>query len=1267
MSIPLQIREEPIRLQNSEGWDYLLVYKGRPVSARKNLHIARRAKVKLRLLKLPTSQTSRRKEYMNYTIQEYHYEAIQLHLEEHLAEDHRAVQVIQVLAPDTSCINCYPPRRTSRRQPFGRFWNWYQRAYNALTYSRRTQELFPLLSQIHNATTARTISRDIIFSCTYQNNHFDPRTILSQIFARYTTFEVSTLDPQFYNQYDYYLESEHYPRWRSPAEIFELDSPQTLVDSPLTFEQLIVSPSLPPLILPPPNLPPQMADQALRDAAQAMTALAGALGQGSEKSLLQVGYFAGEGTQDPEQWLEDFRRASAANRWNANRQLELAPVYLKGVALDWFTTLNPAPNAFDDNAHRDRSFKHLFRVRFHTPKQKALWQKQFFEIKQGDASVDAYVNQFRTLKKKIDRGNVFPDTFITQLFIQGLRPEYAINVQASEPADLAAAITSAKQWETGHLMASQNQQGTDQAIKTLTEQIAQLSINLAQKQPVVSKETHYVETPRPTHTGLTCFYCGNTGHMIAKCRIKQEDQRRERQKYNQRNDRRDRAPRSSFQPRDHRENWRDRSRSYDRSRNNRSQDRYNRSRSRSRDPYQDDRKSKHSRASSPYPRNVNYLDNKKSNYSDEETTQETWEAFLENASIRNALSAYLYKEAKDANLLPQHITPVKCNIKVKSKPYQAIIDSGASVSMIAHSVVKELGLKIEQASNSLIVSAIGTSTRPLGIIRNLPIEIEGIQIPITVEVVPATSYSLLLGNDWSKQIKASYNWTNGCYSFKWNNKKYSTTTTYETDQPLPKQPTVTEARELDLYEQEYLTPQELYSFEVREVPELNNDDVGWQVQRSRRRPRTYKPCRVCGKTDHLFKGCPENICRRCKQKGHIAAFCPEQTPKRESCKTCNQTDHTHRQCPHNSCRGCNKLGHLEIDCPLKELKRQNLTLACGCTKQAIEERRSQYYSHRRIYHCCECYTPQLEHGLYELGQRLVCKPCYTAFHTKLDREDPRSIHFYQQGEGKGSLVNCKICRKEEPRSQMLYEDSIAQDLWFCNLEHMYAYKAHTDVLHNPNYNLWVRIKHYTESTKHAGSGYELNQDCIFRLAKVLLEESDQTIQEALEPLYFDRMNHEWSMEEMSLFLRAERELLYDDEEEILQQALEDSFDISHPEFDPETAIANLKQSFTIAVELCKECLMVKHQDELDRNKGTCDECAVIEEISDEPEEEKIEELIEPEPIPVIESELRIQQLEERIQKLEHLNKQLLQLLINDTRNANERAQQLVTLAQNLNF
>ena len=64
-----------------------------------------------------------------------------------------------------------------------------------------------------------------------------------------------------------------------------------------------------------------------------------------------------------------------------------------------------------------------------TPRQKVTWQKQLFDIKQGSDNVDTYVNKFKKLQARVDPASVFPPTFITQLFIQGLRPEYAVNVK----------------------------------------------------------------------------------------------------------------------------------------------------------------------------------------------------------------------------------------------------------------------------------------------------------------------------------------------------------------------------------------------------------------------------------------------------------------------------------------------------------------------------------------------------------------------------------------------------------------------------------------------------------------------------------------------------------------------------------------------------------------------------------------------------------------------------------------------------------------------
>ena len=87
-----------------------------------------------------------------------------------------------------------------------------------------------------------------------------------------------------------------------------------------------------------------MGDQALRDAAAAMTAMAAALTGGGEKNLINIEYFRGDGTQDPDDWFDEFRRAALANHWSATRKLELASVYLKGIAQDWYKNLANAPN-----------------------------------------------------------------------------------------------------------------------------------------------------------------------------------------------------------------------------------------------------------------------------------------------------------------------------------------------------------------------------------------------------------------------------------------------------------------------------------------------------------------------------------------------------------------------------------------------------------------------------------------------------------------------------------------------------------------------------------------------------------------------------------------------------------------------------------------------------------------------------------------------------------------------------------------------------------
>ena len=894
--------------------------------------------------------------------------------------------------------------------------------------------------------------------------------------------------------------------------------------------------------------------------------------------------------------------------------------------------------------------------------------------------MDGYVNRFRTLQKKVDPDNVFPADFVKQLFIQGLRPEYSVNVQAAVPGTLDNAIEVALQWETGKMMTTPST-NTDQAIQQLTDQIAKLSINLAQTQTTPTSSVNYADnraqTPRMKEPPI-CYYCGRTGHFIRDCNSKKQDQRqgsnsrRNNSNNNNRNrnhnQNRDRNGRTS----DRYSNNRDRSRSRDHFRP-RSRSRDNNYRSRNDDNYRSYQNSSN-RSPSPYHRSVNYLT--QNSTQTPSLTANKWETLLNNSSVRSALAAHLYEEAKNTNFIqtPAYTTPVKCNISLQSQPYQAIIDSGASISMVSHKTVKELGLTIEKASNSLIVPAVGTSTRPLGIIKDLPIEIDHITIPLTVEVVDTTSYSVLLGNDWNQKVEANYNWKNGCYTFRWKNKKHTIPTTYESNQPLPSQPTITHPDELDIYETEYLHPREAYAFNLEESDKSSSpENDEWTVQQPRRKNRKapkQRVCGNCGSPDHFFADCPTNQCNRCSELGHISVKCPRQAPRRATCSTCQDPNHLYKDCPNNVCRGCSTLGHIEAYCPLATWKRQNLVYQCGCTLNQVDSNRLPTHSPRRTHHCCQCKVPNRPEVLKLLEEQLVCPGCYTDYHCALDREDPRSIQFFTQGEGRGMLVNCKICDKSDLRSRMCQLDSLREELWFCELEHLYAYKASQDVQYNPNYNLWTRIKHYTESTRNAGHQYELNQTRIYRLARILLEENDQTIAQALEPLISDRITQPWNPYEMQLILQAESDLLSENDIDPLQTILDESFDTSHPDYDRKYALAILRRNFTVPVDLCQECLHVKHQEELNANQGYCNDCKLPDpEIYSPPIEETSKETDNDSQFDQLQHQVQqqdqlIKQLQARIETLETTNSALLRFFQEEAQNAHQRANALDALCRN---
>jgi hypothetical protein len=129
--------------------------------------------------------------------------------------------------------------------------------------------------------------------------------------------------------------------------------------------------------------------------------------------------------------------------------------------------------------------------------------------------------------------------------------------------------------------------------------------------------------------------------------------------------------------------------------------------------------------------------------------------------------------------------------------------------------------------------------------------------------------------------------------------------------------------------------------------------------------------------------------------------------------------------------------------------------------------------------------------------------------------------------------------------------------------------------------------------------------------------------------------------------------------------LAESFDISHPEFDHRLAIANLRRQFSASVDLCKECLHVKHQDELDMYHGYCQDCApspvpIYEPPTPEPVDPSLNPtnatLPEPDPlqpqVTQLQQQVKIQnqlilQLQQKVDKLERFTQTLLQAFQQD--------------------
>ena len=100
-------------------------------------------------------------------------------------------------------------------------------------------------------------------------------------------------------------------------------------------------------------------------------------------------------------------------------------------------------------------------------------------------------------------------------------------------------------------------------------------------------------------------------------------------------------------------------------------------------------------------------------------------------------------------------TVVQAQVTVLEIPFEAIIDTGASDTVVSHSVVRQLGLmdKLEH-SDVTFLSANGRTETPMGLLKELPIGVGNLRKPIDAMVTAAESYDVLVGNDYLRMAHA---------------------------------------------------------------------------------------------------------------------------------------------------------------------------------------------------------------------------------------------------------------------------------------------------------------------------------------------------------------------------------------------------------------------------------------------------------------------------------------------------------------------------------
>src|SRR3954469_24890855 len=158
-----------------------------------------------------------------------------------------------------------------------------------------------------------------------------------------------------------------------------------------------------------------------------------------------------------------------------------------------------------------------------------------------------------------------------------------------------------------------------------------------------------------------------------------------------------------------------------------------------------------------------------SEYSSEEFSDSSDESESDKETRKHVQKKIEAIQKKDKN----YKTSAYLDVLVQSVIGRGIADTGAGKTVISEAFMNCLGWSIDKPTKIAFTVATGEKATALGIIKNVPVTVGGLTIPISAIVSTLTSYDILLGNDWLIKANAVIDLTNTKLTISAHNQEVS--------------------------------------------------------------------------------------------------------------------------------------------------------------------------------------------------------------------------------------------------------------------------------------------------------------------------------------------------------------------------------------------------------------------------------------------------------------------------------------------------------------